>query len=148
MQRSPKPWCFICTLGVFRRLSMRVGVHWFGLRLFGATCGSCWLWNHFLNEKSIKLKLTIVMEFGGCSRCCWKALREVDLIEFISQFSEVRCGRYWLLSGFFVAENSNKLQKLGLEGKISWPSMCSHCWFFFLNYSEKCAHFFNIWNLI
>ncbi len=28
----------------------------------------------------------------------------------------------------FVAENSNKLQKLGLEGKKSVePSMCSHC---------------------
>ncbi len=31
----------------------------------------------------------------------------------------------------FVAENSNKLQKLGLEGKKSVePSMCSHCWVF------------------
>ncbi len=29
----------------------------------------------------------------------------------------------------FVAGNSNKLQKLGLEGKISWAlSICSHCW--------------------
>jgi hypothetical protein len=29
-----------------------------------------------------------------CSWCCWKALKESDLIEFISQFSEIRDGRY------------------------------------------------------
>jgi hypothetical protein len=30
----------------------------------------------------------------GCSWCCWKALDKLDLIEFISQFSELRCEKY------------------------------------------------------
>jgi hypothetical protein len=30
----------------------------------------------------------------------WKALGELDLIEFISQSWELSCGRYWFLSGF------------------------------------------------
>jgi hypothetical protein len=41
-----------------------------------------------------------VLEFGGCSWWFWKALGESDLIEFISQFSELMCGRYWFFSGF------------------------------------------------
>jgi hypothetical protein len=43
-----------------------------------------------------------------------------NLIEFISQFSELRCERCFFYWVDFVARNSNKLQKLGLEGKISW----------------------------
>jgi hypothetical protein len=30
----------------------------------------------------------------GSWGCFWKALDESDLMEFISQFSELRCGRY------------------------------------------------------
>ncbi len=44
---------------------------------------------------------------------------ESDLIEFISQFLELSVEDidFWM---DFVAENSNKLQKLGLDGRISW----------------------------
>jgi hypothetical protein len=48
-----------------------------------------------------------------------ESLSKLDLIKFISKKLELRCGWYWFLSGF-VARNSNKLQKLGLEGKMSW----------------------------
>ncbi len=51
--------------------------------------------------------------------CYWKSLGESDLINFASQFSKPRCGRYWFLNDFFVG-NSTQLQKLGLEGKTSW----------------------------
>jgi uncharacterized CHY-type Zn-finger protein len=43
----------------------------------------------------------------------------LDLIEFISQFSELRCERYWFFEDI-VAINSKKCKKLGLEGKMSW----------------------------
>jgi hypothetical protein len=56
---------------------------------------------------------------------CWKAFNELDLIEFILESSNIRCGRYSFCVGF-VARNSKQLQKSGLEGKIVQPSMCSH----------------------
>jgi hypothetical protein len=71
--------------------------------------------NRFLNLK-------IIIETENCigiwafSWCCWKALRDSDLVEFISQFSGVEDIDFGL---HFVAENSNNLQKLGLEGKFS-----------------------------
>jgi len=46
-------------------------------------------------------------------------LGESDLIKFISQFSELRCGEYIFFEWILFVGNSNKLQKLGLEGKIS-----------------------------
>jgi hypothetical protein len=36
----------------------------------------------------------------GHSWCCWKALSEVDLIKFVSQFSKLRCEKIcfkWIL---------------------------------------------------
>jgi len=41
----------------------------------------------------LKSKLKTVLEFGGHSWCCWKAPGKSDLIELISQFSELRCGK-------------------------------------------------------
>jgi len=45
---------------------------------------------------------------------------------FISQFQSegVEDSNFWVE---FLIGNSNKLQKLVLEGKIIEPSMCSHC---------------------
>jgi hypothetical protein len=42
----------------------------------------------------------------------------LDLIEFISQFSELRCERSFFDRVDFVT-GTKKIQKLGLEGKIS-----------------------------
>jgi hypothetical protein len=71
--------------------------------------------NHFLNENHIKSKL----KTWGHSWCYCKALSKSDLIEFISQFSELWGERESAFGMNFVAGNSNKLQKLGLEAKIS-----------------------------
>jgi len=73
-------------------------------------------WNIFsMKNGNIKLYWNL-----GLSWCYWKLYNELDLIEFISQFSEPRCERYWFLSEF-CSKNSNKLQKMGLEGKTNWP---------------------------
>jgi hypothetical protein len=40
------------------------------------------------------VKLKTVLEFGGVLGVAGKALGESDLIEFTSQISELRCGRY------------------------------------------------------
>jgi hypothetical protein len=50
-------------------------------------------------------------------------------MEFISQILELRCGKYWFWSFFFFfAGNSNKLQNLGLQGKISWTLNVLRWW--------------------
>jgi hypothetical protein len=84
-------------------------------------CGSYWLLNHFFPWKlnKIETEKNFIGTWGSCW-CCWKALDKSDLIEFISQFSELRCERYWFFSEFCCIGNQNKLQKLGLEGKFSW----------------------------
>ncbi len=72
----------------------------------------------FFHWKLNKIKTENCIGIWGvycCSWFCWKALGEWDLMEFISQFSELRCERYWFLSGFC---SKPKFQKLGLEGKI------------------------------
>jgi hypothetical protein len=47
-----------------------------------------------------------------------KEINKSDLIDFISQFSQgMKNIAFWVN---FVPENSKKLQKLGLEGKIRW----------------------------
>jgi hypothetical protein len=59
------------------------------------------------------------LEFEGVVE---KALTLINsnLINFISQFSKLRCGRYFdFRVDFVVVGSSNKLQKLGCEkGKI------------------------------
>jgi hypothetical protein len=104
-------------LGIFGKLSMSRGAStWLVWDCLELWCGSYWLLNHFLNENHIKLKL----KTWGRSRCYCKALDKSDLIEFISQFSELSCERECDFLMNFVVGNSNKLQKLGLEAKISW----------------------------
>jgi hypothetical protein len=49
---------------------------------------------------------------------CWKTLGESNLIEFISQFSELMCERYLFFSGF-CCWKFKQIAKLGLERKIS-----------------------------
>jgi len=90
-------------------------------------CISYWLLNHFLNEIFKKLKLKIVLEFWGLSWCCWKALSESDLIEFISQFSELRCERYWFVSGF-CCWKFKKIAKIESGKKDQLSPQCVHTW--------------------
>jgi hypothetical protein len=64
------------------------------------------------------LKLKSILKFWGLLGDIGKLSANLDLIEFISQFPKLRCERYYFCVDF-VPENSIKLEKLGLEGKIS-----------------------------
>jgi hypothetical protein len=86
-----------CTLGIFGKLSM-------------SRAAPTWLepvWSHGMEAidywtswKLNKIETENHIGIWGHSWCCQKALGESDLIEFISQFSELRCGRYWFWSAF------------------------------------------------
>jgi len=84
-------------------------------------CGRYWLLNHFSQwqlNKNRNWKLCIGIWVS--SWCCWKALVESDLIDFF--FTILRAKFVCKIFDFgvdFVTGNSKKLQKLGLEGKIS-----------------------------
>jgi hypothetical protein len=56
------------------------------------------MWKLLIIEPFSQLKNKIETEncigIWGHSWFCWKARSKLDLIEFISQFSELRCERY------------------------------------------------------
>jgi hypothetical protein len=74
--------------------------------------------NHFLNEELNKIKTEKCVGILGHSWCCWKALGESDLIGFISQFSELSCGKTLFLSGFLLLDIFLKIAKIGFGRKI------------------------------
>jgi hypothetical protein len=77
-------------------------VHQLGLRVFGATMWKLLIIEPFSQQKLNKIETENCIGISGCSWCCWKALGELDLIEFVSQFSKLRCGRYSFFNGFNV----------------------------------------------
>jgi hypothetical protein len=96
-----------------------VGVHQLGLRLFRTMVQNLLIIEQIFQWKLNEIKTKHCIQIWLHSWCSWKTLGDPNLIEFISQFSKLRCENidFWM---HFVAENSNKLQKLGLEVKISW----------------------------
>jgi hypothetical protein len=59
------------------------------------------------------------LEFGGCSWCCWKALGESDLNWAYFTIFRVKVWKMLIFDWILLLEISNKLPKLGLDGKIS-----------------------------
>jgi hypothetical protein len=88
------------TLSISLESSWWVGVHWLGLRLFGAMVWKVLIIEPFTQWKWIKIETENCIGIWGCSWCWQKPLSKSDLTEFISQFSELSCERYWFLSGF------------------------------------------------
>jgi hypothetical protein len=87
--------CMVLHVAVLVSLesSWNVGVHWHTLRVFGAT-----VWKLLIIASFSQWKLNKIETENGigiCVRywCCWEAFGKSDLIEFVSQFSELRCGR-------------------------------------------------------
>jgi len=103
----------------FGKLSMNKRAPTWFETFWSFSCGSYWLLKHFLNENQTNGNIKLYWNLG-LSWCYWKIFNELDVIECISQFAEPRCERYWFLSRF-CSKNSNKLQKVGLEGKTNWP---------------------------
>jgi hypothetical protein len=58
-------------------------------------------------------------------------LGESDLIEFISQFSELRCARYWFLSGF-CCWKFKQIANIGFGRNNQLSPQCVHIVKFFL----------------
>ncbi len=77
-----------------------VGVHWLGLKFLGATMWKLLIIEPFSQWTLNKIGTKNCIGIWKLSWCCWKALGETDLIEFISQFIYSSCARYWFLSGF------------------------------------------------
>jgi hypothetical protein len=75
------------------------------------------------------LKLKPILKFGVILGGVGKALGESNLIEFISQFSELRCGGYLFLSEFCYWK-IKQITKIGFGRKNELSprpqSMCSH----------------------
>ncbi len=131
-----------CLLAIFGKLLMSRGVvtWWFATLWSYGVEAINWLLNHFLNENYMNLKLKTLWNFGGHSWCCWKALCESDLIEFVSQFSELRCGRYWFLNGFccWKFKQIAKLNGFGRKNQLS--PQCVHLAKFRNFQSWKCEN--------
>jgi hypothetical protein len=94
-----------------------VGVHWLGLRLFGATVQKLLIIEPFFQSKSnqnqnqnYKLYWNLRVFFISLE----SSERESDLLKFISQFLEPRCERYWFLSGF-CCWKFKQITKIGFE---------------------------------
>jgi hypothetical protein len=85
-------------------------------------CGSCWLLNHFFNEKEKKVKLKKLLEFGGNSWLPWEAMDKSDFIESISQFSHLRCG-FW--TGC-CSWKFKKVAKIEFKRKSQVSCQCVH----------------------
>jgi len=106
-------------LVVFSKSSWWVGVHGLDLRLFWAMVWKLLIIKLFSQWKLNKIKTENCIEIWGCSGCCWKALGESDLRVYFTIF-RAKVGEdidFWVI---IVVGNSNKLQKLGLEGNINW----------------------------
>jgi hypothetical protein len=101
-----------------------VGVHQLGLRLVGATVWKLDYWIIFLMRIN-KIKTKNYIGIWGCSWCCWKALDESNLIELISQFSWLRCGRHWFWSGFRCWK-FKQIAKIGFGRKNQLSPQCVH----------------------
>jgi len=104
-----------------------VGVHQLGLRLFGGQVWKLMIIESFSQWTLNKIKTENSIGIWKHSRCCWKSLSESELIEFVSQFSELRCGRYWFWSGF-CCWKFKQIAKIGFGRKNQLNLQCVHTW--------------------
>jgi hypothetical protein len=137
-------FCFVCHFEIFQTMLLHVtilvpsesfddygciDVVWDCLE---QQCGNHWLLKHFPNDKFFKIKAKNCIIIWGCSWCYWKALGESNLIDFISQFSifisqfsELRCGRYWFLSEICWCK-LKQIAKIEIESKNQLSHQCVH----------------------
>jgi hypothetical protein len=97
--------------------------------------------NHFLNEFFLKIKTENCIEIWRRSWCYWNALGKSDLIKFISQFSELRCGRYQFLSEILLPEIQTNCKQIRFS-KEKWPTAQTTLVCRMFRNSPKTLHFF------
>ncbi len=89
------------TLGVFEKLSMSKGCIDLVWKCLAIRCGSYSLFEPFSQWKLNNWHWKLYWNLGALLVLLESPyVTKLDLIEFISQSSELRCGRYWFLSGF------------------------------------------------
>jgi hypothetical protein len=130
-------WVFLCHVNkipqttalhaVLLESSWWVGMHQLGLRLFPATRWKLLIIESFSQWKLSKIKTENCIGIWGRYWYCWKALNNSDLIEFISLFLELKCGRYWFCSGF-CCWKFKQITKIGFGKKNQLNPQCVHTW--------------------
>ncbi len=121
------------TLGIFAKLSMSKGAstwsqHWLDLRLFGAT-----VWKLLIIEPFSQWKLNKI-ETENCTGIWGHSCVLLDRPwqfrfsrAYFSLFSELRCGRYLFLSGFYCWK-FKEITKIEFGWKNQLSSQCVHTW--------------------
>jgi hypothetical protein len=103
-----------------------LGSHPLGLRLFGAMVWKLSIIESFFQWKLNKLQTENCIGILRCSWCCWKVISKSDLIEFISQFSKLRClGGYWFFNRFCYWK-FKQIAKIGFGRKHQLSPECVH----------------------
>ncbi len=108
------------TLLVSLESSQWIRLHWLGLRLFGTKVWKLLIIELFSKWKPNKIETKNCIRIWKHSWCSWKAFGKLNLIEFISKISKLRCERYWFLNGFCCYKNWL------CKRKSVEPLMCSH----------------------
>ncbi len=101
--------------------------HWLDLRLFGAMVWKLLIIEPFSQWKLKKIETENCTRIWGHSWCWWKDLGNSDLVELISLFSELRCGRYLFLSGFYCWK-FKEITKIEFGRKNQLSSQCVRTW--------------------
>jgi hypothetical protein len=76
---------------------------------------SYWILNNVYIQNSLKSKLKIIGRFGCALGII--GINEEELMKVFWKTLDLMCAKYWIWI-VFVIENSIKLQKMVLEGKI------------------------------
>ncbi len=118
--RPPKPWHFMLCSWDWKLL-----LTWFEI-IWTYNAEAIDYWTIFsMKVKSNRNKKNI--RIWRCSLCCWKALGALNLIEYILQFSKLKCGRFYFLSEFYCWK-FKQITKIRFEKKNQLNPQCVHTW--------------------
>ncbi len=77
--------------------------------------------------KMNNIKTKKCTRFWGHSWHWWKMFSKSNLIKFISQFLELRCGKCWFFNGF-CCYKFKQIAKIEFGKKIQFNFQCVHTW--------------------
>jgi hypothetical protein len=113
-----------------------VGVHRFGLKLFGTMVWKLLIIELLFQWESNQIKTENCIGNWGHSWCSWKTLGESNLIDFVLQFSKLKSGKYWFFNGFCCRKFKQLILKFGF-GRKNWLNpQCVHTWVIDTSYTS------------